>query len=297
MTTIDDFAVSNDLLANAGALQARAREDGYLFFRGLIDRNALLDVRRQILALCERAGWLAPDTDPMEGIAAPGAACVEPEPRFMEVYNQVMRLEAFHALAHQPRLLKMFDSLFGEPTLVHPRNIARLIFPNNVRFTTPSHQDYIHIQGTEETWTAWMPLGDCSRTLGSLAVLAGSHRDGVYPVHRAYGAGGLGIDTENLPYRWVSADFAPGDVVVFHSLTIHKGLPNLSPDRLRLSTDFRYQGVSQPATEGSFLPHHGRLSWEEVYAGWKSTRYQYYWRDLPLRRAEWTPKYHEGVKG
>ena len=70
------------------------------------------------------------------------------------------------------------------------RNIARVIFPRNTKYTTPAHQDYIHIQGTEETWTAWFPLGDCSKELGSLAILPRSHVFGILPTHTAYGAGG-----------------------------------------------------------------------------------------------------------
>jgi ectoine hydroxylase-related dioxygenase (phytanoyl-CoA dioxygenase family) len=297
MFDVNEFTIANDLLNKPEKLRAAAREEGYLFFRGLLEREAILSVRRQILGLCAKAGWLAPGTDPMEGIAAPGAACVEPQPDFMVVYNQIMKMEDFHALAHQPALLAMFDTLFDEQTAVHARNIARIIFPHNTKFTTPAHQDYIHIQGTEETWTAWIPLGDCPRDLGSLAVMPRSHHSGVYPVHDAYGAGGKGIDTDKLPYEWLSCDFTLGDVVVFHSLTVHKALPNLSPDRLRLSVDYRYQGVSRPATEGSFLPHYAQLSWEEIYAGWKSTRFQYYWRNLPLRFVEWSPKYHRTEQG
>ena len=48
---------------------------------------------------------------------------------------------------------------------------------------------------------------------------------------------------------------------MFHSLTIHKSLPNQFPDRLRLSVDYRYQPLSHPVTEGSLLPHFNRLSW------------------------------------
>jgi ectoine hydroxylase-related dioxygenase (phytanoyl-CoA dioxygenase family) len=293
---MDEFAISNHLLHQPEALRARAREDGYLFFRRLIDAEAIQCVRLQILNLCREAGWLRPGSDPAEGIAAEGVAYVEPEPAFMEVYNRLQQLEDFHALAHQPQLLAMFDILFGEPTLVHARNIARIIFPQNLKFTTPAHQDYVHIQGTEETWTAWIPLGDCPQELGSLVILRGSHRQGVYPTHAAYGAGGLGIDTESLPYTWVGGDFLSGDVVVFHSLCVHKALPNLTPDRLRLSVDYRYQPLSQPVVESSFQPHHGQISWEEVYANWQSERYQYYWRNLPLRFADWTPEYHRAAR-
>jgi ectoine hydroxylase-related dioxygenase (phytanoyl-CoA dioxygenase family) len=214
----------------------------------------------------------------------------------MEVYNEVMRLEPFHSLAHDPALLSMFKMLLGEQSLVHARNIARIIFPQNTKFTTPAHQDYVHIQGTPETWTAWKPLGDCPRDLGALAVMPRSHKSGIFPVHSAYGAGGLGIDTDSLPYGWATTDFKVGDVVIFHSHTVHKALPNLSPDRIRLSADFRYQGLSQPVTQGCFQPHHAQISWEEVYAGWKSTQFQYYWRDLPLNFAAWTPEYQVAAK-
>lgn len=289
---MNPFRESNDALDEPVALRERGQRDGYLFFRGLIDPAAIAAVRRDILGLCAEAGWLAPGPPTESGIAAAGVAHVEPEPAFMEVYDRVMRLERFHALAHQPRLLAMFAGLFGEPVLPHARNIARIIFPQNVKFTTPSHQDYVHIQGTEETWTAWIPLCDCPRDLGALAVLEGSHHEGVLPTHAAYGAGGLGIDTDSLPYRWVTSDFRAGDVVVFHSLTVHKALPNLAPDRIRLSVDYRYQPVSHPATEGSFLPHYARASWDEIYAGWQSSTYQYYWRDLPVRFVDWSAEYH-----
>jgi hypothetical protein len=288
----DPFTSSNGLIEDGGAIRARMAQHGYLFFRGVLAQDAILAVRHEILQLCAESGWLKAGSAIDEGIAAGGVTWTEPQPEFMAVYNKIMRSEAFHNLALDPGLLTMFDRLFGEPTLAHPRNIARIIFPQNTLHTTPSHQDYIHVQGTEETYTAWIPLGDCPREMGSLAVLEGSHRLGILPVHRAPGAGGMGIDTANLSNRWVGGDFAIGDVIVFHSLAVHKALPNTSPDRIRLSVDYRYQPLSHPVSEGSLLPHHNQIGWPEIYAGWKSKRNQYYWRDLPLRRSERDPRVH-----
>ena len=294
---MDELEPQNGHIASPRRLRQTAAENGLLFFRALLDRAEIHAVRRDILALCADAGWLADGTELEAGIYRPGAGCVEPEPPFMAVYNRVMRLESFHTLAHARPLIQIFDALFGEPTLVHARNIARIIFPNNTKFTTPAHQDFVHVQGTENTWTAWIPLGDCPRELGALALMPGSHRAGVFPARSAYGAGGLGIDTDVLPYAWQTADFRCGDVVLFHSLTVHKALPNLSSDRIRLSVDYRYQGVSQPTTAASFQPHYGQLSWEEVYAGWRSTEHQYYWRQHDPQFVEFTRKYHEAAKG
>lgn len=293
-----EFTVSNDIIDSPDALKQRAENDGYLFFKGLIEPERLLNVRKQILELCKEAGWLAEGTDAMDGIACPGVSHVEPEPGYMEVYERVLHLEDFHALAHHPRLLDIYKALFDGQVLVHPRNIARMIFPQIVQFTTPAHQDYVHIQGTKETWTSWIPLGPCPKDQGSLAIMPGSHRSGLYPVQSAYGAGGLGIDTEALPFQWAASDFELGDMVTFHSHVIHKGLPNTTPDKIRVSVDFRYQSANQPVAEASLFPHFNRTTWDSIYQGWKSSEFQYYWRDLPLEVVQWTPEYHEsaGVK-
>ena len=71
-------------------------------------------------------------------------------------------------------------------------------------------------------------------------------------------------------------------MLFFNSLTVHKGLPNLSGNRLRLSVDFRYQRASDLVMEKVLTPHQRRLTWEEVYKGWKSDRYQYHWKQYSL---------------
>ena len=76
----------------------------------------------------------------------------------------------------------MMQTVIGGPVLPHPQKIARLWFPQYEEHTTPIHQDFIHIQGTHNVWTAWMPLGDIPRELGGLAVMPRSHKLGVLSV-------------------------------------------------------------------------------------------------------------------
>jgi hypothetical protein len=286
------FLDSTPVAADAAELRARAARAGYLFFRGLLPAATILALRRQILDLCARHGFLEPGSDPADAIASPGARYREGDPEYMALYDDLQRLEAFHALAHQPPLMAVLGRLFGEAVLVHPRNIARVMFPQNHQFTTPAHQDFVHIQGTEETYSAWIPLGDCPRELGNLEVLPGSHRFGVLPVRSAYGAGGLGVETDQLELEWAGGDFACGDVLLFQSLCVHRATNNRTPDRVRLSVDYRYQGVSQPVVESSLLPHFNRLPWDEIYQGWQDPALQYYWRDYDLQIAEFTRQYH-----
>lgn len=288
----EPFFDATPLLGHPEALREQAAREGTLFFRGLIPPEPLLDLRRRILDVCARHGFLAAGTPLDVALAAPGVCWREGDPEYMAAYDEIQRLEAFHALAHQPPLLAALEGLFGEAVLVHPRNIARVMFPQNNRFTTPAHQDYVHIQGTEDTWSAWIPLGDCPRELGGLEVLPGSHRFGVLPVRSAYGAGGLGVETDGLGLAWAGGDFHCGDVLLFHSLCVHRATDNMTPDRVRLSVDYRYQGVSQPVTEGSLLPHFNRLSWDKIYQGWERADLQYYWKKHPPRIVEWTRQYH-----
>ena len=52
---------------------------------------------------------------------------------------------------------------------------------------------------------------------------------------------------------------------------------------MRLSVDFRYQEEGEELTAPCLEPHFGRQSWERVYAGWRSPRWQYYWKALDYR--------------
>lgn len=289
---IKPFVESNDILDDPDKLRNRARRDGYLFFRALIDPDTVLQLRQDFLEICNRHGWIKAGTNLMDGIRN-GGPYMEGQAEYWPVLDAFQKLESFHTFAHYPSILDVCTKRFGEPAFVHPRNIGRIMFPENTKYTTPAHQDYVHIQGTEETYTAWIPLGDCPRHLGGLAVLAGSHKCGVLPTRAAYGAGGLGVDTDGLDLTWVSTDYQVGDFVLFQSLTVHKALPNQTKDRLRLSVDYRYQGQSQPITAGSLLPHFNRVSWDEIYSGWKFTTYQYYWKAIKLNVVPFTRKHHE----
>ena len=287
---VQPFTVSNDLLADPNALRARMDQDGYLYFRKLLPDAVPGELYQAILAICQDCQWA--DSD--------GHAQGQPRPEgsdgFWEVYDRLQRLEGFHALAHRPELLHVIETLVQEAPFVHPRNISRITFPGTDNFTTPAHQDYVHIQATPETYTAWFPLSDCPQTLGSLLVLAGSHKFGIFPVHKASGAGGLGIDTDGLDLPWCGNDFAVGDVLFFHSHTVHKALPNHSANQLRISVDYRYQGVSQPIIEDGLDPHYRRLTWEQIYQGWQRPEFQYYWRNLPLKTVPRDRSYHQNAR-
>ncbi len=186
---MNPFVDSSDIRDDGEVLRQRADRDGYLFLRGLVDKEAILQARRDIAAVLQEVGWIDAGTDPDEAITN-HPPHVSGEPEFSPVYDKVQVLESFHTLAHNAEIQRVVGQLLGDDVLLQPSNIARFIFPTNLEQTTPPHQEFVLIQGTTDVWTAWMPLGSCSHRMGGLSVLAGSHKGGLLPVSRSLGAGG-----------------------------------------------------------------------------------------------------------
>ena len=285
------FLDSTDVLNDGAELHRRMDRDGYLFIRGLLPGAVVEGLRMQILEIARAAGWVQPDTALADAMADLNGFCVEPEPEYMRKYHAMYKLPEFHAIQHHPNLVGMFERMMGEAVLPHPRIIGRTIFPQREAFTTPPHQDFIPIQGTADTYTAWVPLGDLPTELGGLQIAAGSHQRGVYDFQPAMGAGGLEV-LDPLDGTWSYSPFQMGDVLIFHSMTVHKGMPNGS-DRLRMSMDARYQKASEPIAPGSLQPHSQPSTWDEVYEDWPELDLKYYWRKWDLELREYDNSYHD----
>lgn len=280
---------STPLLADARALRERAASDGYLLFRGLLDREDVLSLRRDMLAVVERHGWRKPGQDAEGGLIDLEALNRVPDPDMREdigvshaAYHDVQKLESLHRFPHHPRLIDLYSRLLEADVLVHARHIARMITGHRVMVPTPPHQDFPLIQGTAQTWTAWIPLGDCPRTMGGLTVLRGSHRLGYVPIQLSKGAGGIAAQTCPWETDWVETDYAAGDVLTFPSYTVHKALRCRNRELIRLSLDVRYQSAAEPIDESSLRPH-AEMDWKEIYADWSRDDLKYYWeRQQPV---------------
>jgi Phytanoyl-CoA dioxygenase (PhyH) len=288
---MQSFIDSSGLISDGSGLTDRMRRDGYLFLPELLPRDDVIAVQRQIGEIARDAGWLCQDRPVEEAIADTSGFCVDPDPTYLKTLRQINRLENYHALKHHPILIDLLERMLGGAILPHPRVLMRNIFPQHEEYSTKAHQDFPNVQGTTDVYTAWMPLIDCPLDVGPLQIASGSHLDGVYDFGIAGGAGGIEI-TDPLEGRWVCGDFAAGDVLLFHSMTVHKGLPNRS-DKLRMSMDVRYQQVSEPFNIDNANPDGQPLSWEEIYADWRSDALKYYWRRLPLTLQSFDPQWFD----
>jgi ectoine hydroxylase-related dioxygenase (phytanoyl-CoA dioxygenase family) len=256
---------------------------GYALIRGVLPQVDIANVLGDVTGILSLAGWLQQGTDLRECIANNGAACGDPDPTFKRVYREVFGLESFHALPHHLALKRVMRMLVGEQILVHPKPIGRLIFPNCERLTVHPHQDYRFMNGDPECFTVWIPLHDCPLEVGPLQILEGSHRFG-FQVHED-----TDLHVPEIPAGaalggdWVGGRINAGDILIFHSLTVHAASANRSK-RLRLSLDCRFQDSRQALNPANLAFGGGSgKSWESIYSLWSSSELKYYWKKLPLK--------------
>lgn len=267
---------------SAQTLQHEIGSRGYALLRGVLPYRELAQLLSDITHILSRAGWLLPGHDPLKMVANIGAACGDPEPEFKRTYQEVFNLERFHALPHHPALKRVMNMLVGSHVLIHPKPIGRLIFPHHESLRVHPHQDYRFMGGDQECFTAWIPLHDCSVNVGPLQILERSHRLG-YLHHDSENLHVPEISTQAVaPDDWVGGKICAGDVLVFHSLTVHAALPNIS-NQLRISLDCRFQDYRRAINPANlaFAGDSGK-SWEKTYSTWRSDDLKYYWKGLPL---------------
>jgi len=261
------------------SLKGEMEIHGYVYIRDLIPKEALEQLLGDMVGIASDEGWTVDGTAPLDRIADPAKACFDPEPKYKQAANRAFRLERLHALTHHPALTGAMKRLVGPRLFVHPKPIARMIFPNCDGALLHAHQDNSGIAGSSESYTVWMPLHDCPQGQGTLEIKEASHLFGLQTTD-GY------IQRETAPGgEWVGGPINAGDAVMFHSLTVHSSTLSTS-DRLRFSVDCRFQSYDEAVSPLEIVfPNQakGGRTWETTYADWERDDLKYYWRNLPLR--------------
>jgi hypothetical protein len=232
--TVEPLLDSAPLRDRPGDLRRRAERDGCLFFRELVDASAIRALAEIVRAECRAVGFAEGDR------ARAGLAPIAyDDPDFVALQCTVLATPEFAAVGDSPAILEVLEAVHEAPVATRRGDLCRVAVPGHPDRATLPHQDHYYVGGRTDIWTVWLPLTDCPRSLGPLLVLPGSHRGGVLPHDvRASGVQGVVVPEDAT---WAGADLRVGDALMFGSLTVHRSLPNLSGDRLRLSVDYRYE--------------------------------------------------------
>lgn len=260
---------SSDAAEDAEELRIRMAEDGYVFLPGYLNRDEVVEARRVCVEKLAAAGQLDEHFDPMEAVAAP-----QSQVKFMPELAQDN--PALMNVLYSGPMVAFYEKLLGGPVRHFDFTWFRAVSPGRA---TPPHMDVVYMgRGTKNLFTSWTPLGDIDLETGGLIVLEKSHQH--ERLNKNYGAkdvdtfctnrrnegftkmgGGGNISDggwlsrtpntlrKNLGGRWLTASqYRMGDLLAFSVFTVHASLDNHS-NRIRLSSDSRYQLASEPADE------------------------------------------------
>ncbi|CAM0140976.1 hypothetical protein VKS41_009142 [Umbelopsis sp. WA50703] len=255
-------------------------KQGYLFLKGLLPVDKVLEQRHNFFKDYEGSGLLEPGTTTEQGIFSghDPDAHADIQINFYHkttasVYKFAQR-DDFKEFCLQPTLVNFLQEFFGEEPFLYNRKILRYNLPGEKQ-STAVHIDRTFLRDASPNLvSAWIPLGPATVEMGSLMYLENSHKDGVdmenewakfnsslppneqinpYNVNMGEG-GAIGKDAfsiaEKYDSRWLVADYEPGDVVLHTPYLIHSACQNQDPEkRIRLSTDLRYQPKSEIISE------------------------------------------------
>ncbi len=276
-------------------LWRRMEEDGYLYLPGLLDREEVLEARREVMERLAAGGVLDQRYPLMDGVFKAGSQTAGFLPQLAQDNAPLDRV------LHAGPMMAFYEFFLGAPVLHFDYTWFRAKTPGPASPTFP-HYDIVYMgRGTHRLYTSWTPLGDVPYEMGGLMILENSHRletlKGTYgqtdvdlycenegnakgivrrarSEHRPLSSeerenvrwnspGAYSSDAvatrEEFGGRWLTTEYEAGDLLVFGMFTMHASSDNRT-DCIRISADSRYQLASEEIDErwiGMNPPAHG----------------------------------------
>jgi hypothetical protein len=274
--TIQPLRDSSPISGDTRALAARFRQDGYIYLPGLLPADTVAVTAAELRSVLHGVGWI----EDADSLRTPHRNRTFHTPWFADGYRAIQGVESFHRLAFERAIWDVAAGLLGAEIFCHPARVCRLAFPSDdpAEFFSRPHQDFVLLQVSADVLTFWIPLCACTDLRPGLTLVPGSHLGGYRPPVPALGGTRPIYLDAPAEAGWASADYQPGDVVVFHSLLVHGGRTNRG-DSLRISADFRYQPLADPIRPEYLRPsgHPRTPDWDVLARSWSSRR----WVEVP----------------
>jgi len=251
---------SNELLGDRAALDRAWDRDGYWYFKNVLDQQVIRAMREVWISYLQARGLIDPGVNenryngsPLAGDSRTGADSGAREA--LSRIGEFNERNLHTMLTESPRINATLRQILGDDPFWLPIAEYRANPPGDdpqkSRFIYP-HQDGFYSRDMPMK-ICWIPVDYVGADVGGCAWLGGAHRGPIlhdlsnpplFPIPPSVLAGD----------GWLSADFGPGDIVIFHLNTPHSGLTNVSKDRFRMTMDIRVTEASGPVpTIGSLV--------------------------------------------
>ena len=244
--------------ALSGNLQQTLDRQGYVLLRNLIDADAVLTARHELLAAL---GTVSEINEPAAAAIASGTSRrAELYPDTGSFWREQSEGAALRRVVHGPEIRAAMTQLFAAEVAPFDFVWLRTMAPGRA---SPMHMDHPYMnRGTERLVTCWVPLGPVLPDEAPLYVMEGSHTfgdlrarvDGLDVDRDKSRSGHFADDPIDLArergVRLLTTTFDAGDVLVFGMFLIHASFDNTNQaGRVRLSCDTRWQPSSEPMDE------------------------------------------------
>lgn len=241
--------------ALTAAERAQFVDDGYLILRRFLSPTILADAQAAITELvsqhADRLVVVGKRTDRLEATSFPLRLLKLYEDNLDEapvIFRPQLHLPGLFPLFFHARLLDLVESVLGGEIRLYPNYSVRPKYPDLAATEVLWHQDGGYTEGNVadlrmvNVWTPFVPARVAN---GCMQFIPGTHTLG--PVAHELRQYYLEIAASVLDAhraRAVNIELDPGDLVLFHNLLFHRGLPNHSRE-IRWSADWRYQDATQ----------------------------------------------------
>lgn len=268
--TFGELLDSSDIAHDVEALRARMDEEGYIFLRDYLHRDEVLDARAEIVRRLDDADFLD-HSYPLDDVVLRSDAELGWMPQLGRGNVPLMKV------LYDGPMMDLYERFLGGEVRHFDYTWMRAVATGPQHSTAP-HCDVVYMgRGTKKLYTSWTPLGDVPLEMGPIMMLEKSHRH--ERLNNNYGqkdvdrfctnrrpddykdmGGGGNIARggalsrnpvklrKNLGGRWLTTEFRAGDLLFFTIFTVHASLDNTT-NRIRLSSDSRYQLASEPVDE------------------------------------------------
>jgi len=215
-------------------------EDGYVFLPGFLSDDEVKEIQQNFNRVIDK---VVPEMKENEVFYedkndASTLKQVMDIHNYDEFFKNVLENSKFKDLAE----MLLEDKVIG-------RNLEYFNKPPMIGKPTPPHQDgYYFMLNPSVAVTMWMALEPADDDNGCVKYIKGSHKKGLREHGRTktlgFSQGIVDFGTEEDMKDEVSFPARPGDLLVHHSLTIHRANGNTTSNRTRKALGLIYFGES-----------------------------------------------------
>lgn len=199
------------------------QEQGYSVHRGFLSSLEVTDLSKQIQRVIDTLVPSMPDTEVFYENQS--------DPSSLKQIQQLNKHDPyFQQLAMSDKFQGLAEQLLGAPASV--KNVQYFNKAPGANKATPAHQDgYYFMIKPQQALTMWLSLGSADAENGAVVYLPKSHQRGLRPHHQTGTLGfSQGISDWSAKDQEIEQQMhaSAGDLLVHHSLTIHRANPNTS---------------------------------------------------------------------